>query len=599
MDREAFKAAILAGNPITDEDVFENVDVYVDYVSDMVRNMNHFMDSLDPLNELLDLERQVDHVEDEPNTIDHIMELRANFFTPTPREVIDARIAPLIANAPEPNITEREITDDGYDDDFWGDFFDGISDDESGFVQPDDNSDMHIQPGGGGEPPGGGGEPPGGGGEQPGGGGEQPGGGDEQPGGGGEQPGGGDEQPGGGGEQPGGGGEPPGGSGEQPGGGGEQPGGGGEQPGGGGEQPGGGGEQPGGGGEQPGGGGEQPGGGGEQPGGGGEQPGGGGEQPGGGGEQPGGGGEQPGGGGEQPGGGGEPPGGDGGYDGDNEITINPNQDQSENTTGRTTTDESSNTTGQFGHISNTESGEEDDGTRGGNGGPGGVNGGTGGVNGHPVVGGPIIIYDRPPIITGIIVRPPRDFECESLPRLYIPHPHTPTPPRPPRRPPPSSSSESTLRRTTIPPSSSETPETPDTRPLLREEIFPDLPDEFEESNEFIQTRPVVHRTTTAVVTVPNLTTSGTVPNITTGVTAPDLTTGVTAREFIEVHEAQVLIMKVLNQESTAQFFRRRTSDHSKKAFMLFCNMWCLKIFSVRIEEGDGNYTILLRNNHSA
>ncbi|KAG4073114.1 hypothetical protein HA402_009533 [Bradysia odoriphaga] len=535
------------------------------YISDMVRDMNHFMDSLDPLIELLNLERHVDHVEDEPNTIDHIMELRAKFFQPTPREEIDARIAPLLANAPKPNITERDTTDDGYDD-FWGDFFDGISDDESSFVQPDDRSDIHIPPGGGG----GSGIRNGHHGEDGNRSGDDRGNrsGDDRGNQGGNNDGNGEDgnrsgENGEGGNRSGENGEDGNRSGDDRGNRGGNNGG-----------------------------------------------------------------NQNGDNREHRGGGnrGNRSGDNGGSEresdghvelpGDNnddslpvvhESIINtPNQDQDQS--GNTTTYRNFNRTDRTvrtGPISSTDSGEEDDGPReenGGprvNGGPGAVNGRTagrnvrpGGGNGRPggVNGGPIIIRERRPIITGIIVRPRDDIEFESLRRVY--NPHSPPPPRSPRGQQPTAP-PLPPRRQRPPLTSLSSPETPHVEEILP---FPNFFDEGEESNVF-------HGTNTGGVTVPNVTPGVTAPNVTTvttrvtapdlttDVTAPDLTTDVTAREFDEVREAQVLIMNVLNRVPTAQFFRRRTSDHSNEAFMLFSNMWCLKIFSVEIDEGDGNYVV--------
>ncbi|XP_037047221.1 uncharacterized protein LOC119082009 [Bradysia coprophila] len=129
--RKSFKQDIPAGNSTTtsDDDIIAHTDDCVADMSDIIEEMRVLMDELDKdgIEALLDLERDVDRIEDEPKTIDHVMDLRAKFFKPTPREMIDRRIAPLLARAPEPTITERETTED-YDD-FWGDIFDGISDD--------------------------------------------------------------------------------------------------------------------------------------------------------------------------------------------------------------------------------------------------------------------------------------------------------------------------------------------------------------------------------------------------------------------------------------------------------------------------------------
>ncbi|XP_037048189.1 uncharacterized protein LOC119082716 isoform X1 [Bradysia coprophila] len=129
--KEKFKKEILNENMISDAEIFKHVNEFYAASKEVFDTVDAILDDLDRefIEEMLDLERDIPHVEDEPDTIDHVMDLRAKFFKPTPREVIDARVAPMIANAPEPTITEREATEANYDD-FWGDFFVGFDHEE-------------------------------------------------------------------------------------------------------------------------------------------------------------------------------------------------------------------------------------------------------------------------------------------------------------------------------------------------------------------------------------------------------------------------------------------------------------------------------------
>ncbi|XP_037031223.1 uncharacterized protein LOC119070824 [Bradysia coprophila] len=131
--KEKFKKEILNENMISDAEIFKHVNEFYAASKEVFDTVDAILDDLDGefIEAMLDLERDIAHVdvEDEPDTIDHVMDLRAKFFKPTPREVIDARVAPMIANAPEPTITEREATEANYDD-FWGDFFVGFDHEE-------------------------------------------------------------------------------------------------------------------------------------------------------------------------------------------------------------------------------------------------------------------------------------------------------------------------------------------------------------------------------------------------------------------------------------------------------------------------------------
>ncbi|XP_037048191.1 uncharacterized protein LOC119082716 isoform X3 [Bradysia coprophila] len=131
--KEKLKKEILNGNMISDAEIFKHVNEFYAASKEVFDTVDAILDDLgrEFIEAMLDLERDIAHVdvEDEPDTIDHVMDLRAKFFKPTPREVIDARAAPMIANAPEPTITEREATEANYDD-FWGDFFVGFDHEE-------------------------------------------------------------------------------------------------------------------------------------------------------------------------------------------------------------------------------------------------------------------------------------------------------------------------------------------------------------------------------------------------------------------------------------------------------------------------------------
>ncbi|XP_037041576.1 uncharacterized protein LOC119078220 [Bradysia coprophila] len=110
--KEKLEKDVDDGIEIPDEEMFTHTNEFFEATSEIIATMRDVMDDSDRdgIDELLDLERE--HIEDEPNTIDDVTDLGAKFFKPIPREVIDARIAPLLANAPEPTITEGHVEEE-------------------------------------------------------------------------------------------------------------------------------------------------------------------------------------------------------------------------------------------------------------------------------------------------------------------------------------------------------------------------------------------------------------------------------------------------------------------------------------------------------